>query len=1095
MSGFLFPQKTLSLRKGKLFALTALVATVLGASAFAMPQTFELPQEKLRPTHPRLLFNEEQLPAIRARAEGDLKEHFAAMRAKVDEGPERKNVGGLSLNGWDLKASTNPEWDDWGTPAAMAALVYQVTGEKQYLEKAEDLLEKSVSFYEMRYKEGNPVAWTSFSRIDWLVALDMVWNDLDPENRRKLAERMLEHVKQIGPVGSKIRTETISRPIQGFYGPQSIYWFAGLLLHKEGIDDAEAEKLLKEGFKGYKEMLEHRGSIAGEDGGSGTGTLNYSLATYPLAEWNLFKSWEAAFGENLAEIWEYPALLSRFLYWNLLPGGSEFGYGDAPHTVNRIWGNWLYLHMRSIVHFYQDNNPEMAALAQQLADRVVEYNYTAAPRFANNFLIDDQPVLPYLLNPAQPEVAAAANLPLSSAVDGMLFRNMGQSFLRSGNSPEDTYLMISGGGVLGNAGHRHYDSGHFTLYNRGFQALDSGTRLGQGTHLQNYYGQSVAHNTLLIDMPGEEPAPYWNRKPEMMYGGQYRFTGSQVLDFYFHNNWAYAAYDLSPVYRKEKAEQVTRQFVFLSPDILVIFDRVTSTDKSYAKRWLLHTANEPRIEGKRFISEQGEGRLIATTLLPEDATLTAIGGEGKEFMVGDKNHSVPSKFLPHGKIPELMGRWRVEVMPGAERTEDVFLHVLEVGDQNRESVTELQVSEGEGYVELKLTDSLGSPVVIRFNTQGSVGGTISLRGQQPIALSMSDRLTAVPEPQEPEPMQRPYRLDELNEKGLPSVLAGVKTEEDWQKKRAEILQVWQAYTGERPQRPAPNVRILSEEDLGDHIRQRIEYDAAYGDTIPAWLLIPKGAEQAEKPLPAVLSLQHTNKHGAAPNATDQGGDNRKYAVDLVRRGYIVLAPDAMTSGDRIFQGRGAFNSIPFERQHPQWSTVGKNLSDHQQAVDVLSAHPLVDPERIGTIGLSFGGYNVFFLAAEEPRIKAVVSICGVFPFRGQTERNIDHWEYRQMPYTHIPRLSEDMAKGVVPFEFNEIMALAYPTPQLYYGGQNDRIFPNWEAVAEAFMDVYGLYRHFGKTEDFEGIMSTGIHDFPPIARTLSYDFLDKHLKP
>ena len=38
-----------------------------------------------------------------------------------------------------------------------------------------------------------------------------------------------------------------------------------------------------------------------------------------------------------------------------------------------------------------------------------------------------------------------------------------------------------------------------------------------------------------------------------------------------------------------KLEHFTRQFVYLRPEVFVIFDRVVSTRAEFPKRWLLHT--------------------------------------------------------------------------------------------------------------------------------------------------------------------------------------------------------------------------------------------------------------------------------------------------------------------------------------------------------------------------------------------------------------------------------------------------------------------------------------------------------------------------
>src|SRR5207237_10887512 len=51
----------------------------------------------------------------------------------------------------------------------------------------------------------------------------------------------------------------------------------------------------------------------------------------------------------------------------------------------------------------------------------------------------------------------------------------------------------------------------------------------------------------------------------------------------------------------------------------------------------------------------------------------------------------------------------------------------------------------------------------------------------------------------------------------------------------------------------------------------------------------------------------------------------------------------------------------------------QNIWDMQRSLDVLAQHPLVDPQRIGAVGLSYGGTATLFLAALDERVKAARS--------------------------------------------------------------------------------------------------------------------------
>ena len=173
-----------------------------------------------------------------------------------------------------------------------------------------------------------------------------------------------------------------------------------------------------------------------------------------------------------------------------------------------------------------------------------------------------------------------------------------------------------------------------------------------------------------------------------------------------------------------------RQFVFVPPNHFVVCDRVTSTQAEFQKRWLLHTAREPRLEGKMFSAVQGEGRILCRTIFPEDATLVAIGGPGKEFWTDGRNWPLPQRWRRPRNM-ELMGKWRVEVSPGAARKTDVFVHLIEVGDgaaiNEMAGCTRIQTDThvGVGF-------SIGDRAVdVTFAKEGGIAGHIRItEGEQ-----------------------------------------------------------------------------------------------------------------------------------------------------------------------------------------------------------------------------------------------------------------------------------------------------------------------------------------------------------------------------
>ncbi len=87
------------------------------------------------------------------------------------------------------------------------------------------------------------------------------------------------------------------------------------------------------------------------------------------------------------------------------------------------------------------------------------------------------------------------------------------------------------------------------------------------------------------------------------------------------------------------------------------------------------------------------------------------------------------------------------------------------------------------------------------------------------------------------------------------------------------------------------------------------------------------------------------------------------AKALTDAGYVVLTFDYKGWGD---------SDGPKARLSP----YGRVL-DSQAALTFLGAQPMVDADRLGIYGTSYGGATVVWTAAVDPRVKAVVSVVGI----------------------------------------------------------------------------------------------------------------------
>ena len=87
------------------------------------------------------------------------------------------------------------------------------------------------------------------------------------------------------------------------------------------------------------------------------------------------------------------------------------------------------------------------------------------------------------------------------------------------------------------------------------------------------------------------------------------------------------------------------------------------------------------------------------------------------------------------------------------------------------------------------------------------------------------------------------------------------------------------------------------------------------------------------------------------------------AAALVDVGYVVLTFDYKGWGD---------SDGPKSRLSPYGRVI-----DAQAAVTFLGAQPMVDADRIGLYGTSYGGATVVWTAAVDPRVKTIVSVVGI----------------------------------------------------------------------------------------------------------------------
>ena len=333
----------------------------------------------------------------------------------------------------------------------------------------------------------------------------------------------------------------------------------------------------------------------------------------------------------------------------------------------------------------------------------------------------------------------------------------------------------------------------------------------------------------------------------------------------------------------------------------------------------------------------------------------------------------------------------------------------------------------------------------------------------------------------------------LSEPDLPALLAAregdtdvpILTSRQWPAKRRDILTRLEGIMGEPPPSPPPlQPELLSHEDMGSYLLQKVSYQVEPQEFCRAWLLLPKPATHRQ---PAVLCCHQTVAQGKDEPAGVSGSRGLALAKELVGRGYVCLAPDCIATGERVYPGDDPFETRQFYERHPQWSAMGKMLWDHQRALDFLALLDAVDSDRLAVIGHSLGGENAIMLGAFDHRVKVTAASCAYVPFSADPTPDRwcrDHW------FVYLPRLCETIRhQQHPPFAWAEVLGLLAPRAFHYAYALADEIFPHSEAIEADMLQLGRLYDLLGCRQKFAYHEDPGGHRYPRPAREAAYRLL------
>lgn len=710
--------------------LTTLLLSLLffSTSAFAQIKANDYEWMKsIRNDHPRMFFTADDVSQIVSNSLLFDVRTFNGMQKRVDKSIDKGVV-------FKDELKVNNSIAQYGYRCAESAMLWVITRNAQYLDFAKSLLGKMVDYYELRTNNNLHITGQVFPVIATLCAYDWIYNDLSESERAELGKRLYKATYDIAWHGKDIRPkrsrENISDYKSSLNGSAVLPWYVGLTFYGEGIDNEACEQMLRSGYDLHQKMTAYRAKMLGKNGGLNSGTIGSGFDTYPCAEYHFIYTFRSAMGIDIAPQMKYMLGYLRYMDWSRLPNNCEFGIGDSAHWDNRLPRN-LSAHIEEIANLFVESNP---AMFNNFASLLARYNNMNARIPGLSFVS-----LLHRYHFTTDDVDSIAD---ASDKQSMYFDKIGQIIMRSGVGDKDTYAVFLT--ERNNRSRQHYDINNFIIYKNGYRALDSGARPSPGLHTPYYYCRTVAHNCVTITMPNEKLPKGWGKAapnedetaPMPNDGGQRNNRGGKLLAHKESADYVYIASDATNCYHSNKAEKVIREFVWIKPDIFVIYDRVESDKAEYPKRWLYHTASKPEMNGKSEFSEVSQGgKSICRTLLPKKSSVELIGGEGKQFWSDGINWAIPeykkedplykrNRNTPRNNHP-LAGQWRVEVSPKKASTSDYFLHIVQVGDESLCSLPVTDCKDGKDTAMLNF-DYAGKHYSILFDKTKRYGCEIKV---------------------------------------------------------------------------------------------------------------------------------------------------------------------------------------------------------------------------------------------------------------------------------------------------------------------------------------------------------------------------------
>lgn len=297
--------------------------------------------------------------------------------------------------------------------------------------------------------------------------------------------------------------------------------------------------------------------------------------------------------------------------------------------------------------------------------------------------------------------------------------------------------------------------------------------------------------------------------------------------------------------------------------------------------------------------------------------------------------------------------------------------------------------------------------------------------------------------------------------------------------------------------------VLEKTQQDGYERWHVKYKVDTDEYSYAYILIPQNIPTGAK-LPLMLCPHPTYNLGknrvadiydTAPEdrADSLSRASRQYGVDLVKRGFVVFAPDRAGYGERRLLPNEGFKenmsafSGKLREKYPKFGLNGKAIWDLQVGLNLMLNYDFVDKEHVGIIGHSLGAWDAILFSAMDDRVKATVVNSG-----GMVAYLPEFWSDNQ---TELRAYLNSSSKRSLTKNVNIFLMLNASRSMFYLFSLRDPFYKGKPQLVDGYTKIYEYYKAHNpkKQADISYFLHKDGHNFAPTAKAAAYTWLAERL--